>query len=564
MLIDISKVTKDFGLGKLFGPISFSINPSDRIALVGRNGCGKSTLLKMIMSKESVSSGTINIVKNVTLAMLDQTSADKHDNRVVEDILKEPFAKFVARQKTLDDMQEKMSTLSGEELDKLVYKYSEALEKFVADGGYDIEQNINYVVNGLKIDSRIRNQNYSTLSGGEKTLVQFARILLEEPNVLLLDEPTNHLDIERIEWLEGYLQKFKGACVIVSHDRYFLDKVAKRIIDLEDNGEKYEGNYSYFVKEKEAKELREFEQYKNEQKKLEQLKSAVVRLYEWGEKADNPSMFKRAKAIQKRIDEIENNGIQKPKPPRNLNINLGKSDRGSNIVFDVQDFSLIVGDKILFEDANFQMLVGDKIGIVAPNGTGKSSLIKCLLGLNQDYIGKIKMGASIKIGYLSQLLTFENEKMNILEYTIINTNQKEEGARRLLAKYNFFKNDMEKQVGSLSGGEKVRLKILCMLQNDINTFVFDEPTNHIDINTRETLEQAMSEYKGNILFVSHDRYFINSIANKILEIKDKKLKLYNGNYDDYKKALAPKVEPVIEKPKVKIKPPKIRKGGGKW
>lgn len=564
MLIDISKVTKDFCLGKLFGPISFSINPSDRIALVGRNGCGKSTLLKMIMSKESISSGTIGIGKNVTLAMLDQTSADQHDNRVVEDILKEPFAKFVARQKALDDMQERMSTLSGEELEKLVYKYSEALEKFVADGGYDIEQSINYVVNGLKIDNRIRNQNYSTLSGGEKTLVQFARILLEEPNVLLLDEPTNHLDIERIEWLEGYLQKFKGACVIVSHDRYFLDKVSKRIIDLEDNGEKYEGNYSYFVKEKEAKELREFEQYKNEQKKLEQLKSAVVRLYEWGEKADNPSMFKRAKAIQKRIDEIENNGIQKPKPSRNLNISLGKSDRGSNIVFDVQDFSLIVGDKILFEDANFQMLVGDKIGIVAPNGAGKSSLIKCLLGLNQDYIGKIKMGASIKIGYLSQLLTFENEKMDILEYTIINTNQKEEGARRLLAKYNFFKNDMDKQVGSLSGGEKVRLKILCMLQNDINTFVFDEPTNHIDITTRETLEQAMSEYKGNILFVSHDRYFINSIANKIIEIKDKKLKLYNGNYDDYKKALAPKVELVIEKPKVKIKPPKIRKGGGKW
>lgn len=563
MLIDVTKITKDYGFGKIFSPISFSLNPMDRLALVGRNGCGKSTILKMIAGKETISSGTIIVGKNLKLAMLDQTSADQHDNRIVEDILREPFGKFDERLKMLENMQAKMATLSGAELDKLVARYSDALEKFVEDGGYDIEQNINYVVNGLKIDKSLMCKDYNCLSGGEKTLVQFARILLENPDVLLLDEPTNHLDIERIEWLEGYLQKFKGALIVVSHDRYFLDRVAKIVIDVEDAGARYVGNYSNFIKCREEKELKEFEQYKNEQKKLEQLKSAVKRLYEWGEKADNPSMFRRAKAIQRRIDVLESNAIAKPKEKQDLPINLIRSERGSDIVFDISDFSLILGDKILFDNAKFQMRAGEKVAIVGKNGTGKTSLIKCIMGEYSDYMGSIKIGNSISIGYLPQLLTFESNNNTILEYVTSHTELKEEGARRLLAKFFFFKNDIDKKVGSLSGGEKVRIKIACMLENKINTFIFDEPTNHIDIFTRETLELAMSEFKGNILFVSHDRYFIDSIATKILEIKDGKLNVYNGNYSAYKSKDI--VVPVAEDlSKVKPpKPPKISKGG-KW
>ena len=560
MLIDVTKITKDYGLGDIFGCLSFSVNTGDRIALVGRNGCGKSTILKIIMGREQATTGSVNIQKNLKLSMLDQTSADQNDERIVDEILQEPFKKFEKSQKSLDDMQARMSQASGDELEKLVNKYSEALEKFINDGGYDVEQNINYVVNGLKI-SAFRKQNYSSLSGGEKTLVQFAKILLNSPDVLLLDEPTNHLDIERIEWLEDYLQKFKGAVVVVSHDRYFLDRIAKRVIDIEDNGEKYEGNYSYFVKEKEEKELREFEQYKNEQKKLEQLKEAVKRLYAWGEKADNPSMFKRAKAIQKRIDQMEENSIKKPTQRQDLNLNIKRSDRGSDIVFEMQDFSLILGEKILFEDAKFQMRNGDKIALVGANGMGKTSLIKCLLGENKDYMGTIRVGNSIKIGYLPQILEFDNEKESVLSFVTSHTDLKEEGARRLLAKYFFFKNDVEKLVGNLSGGEKVRLKIACMLENDINTFIFDEPTNHIDIFTRETLESSLSQYKGNILFVSHDRYFIDKIANGILELKDRKLHFYRGNYTDYKNKDIVVTETKTE-PK-KIKPPKISKGG-KW
>lgn len=562
MLIDVSKLTKNFGFGEIFSPLSFSVNTGDRIALVGRNGCGKSTILKMIVGVESSTSGNIVVAKNLKVAILNQTSADQKDDRIVKDILKEPFEIFEKRQKSLDAMQEKMSFLTGIELDRLVEKYSDALEKFIEDGGYDVEQNINYVVNGLKIDKKLMDKQYSTLSGGEKTLVQFAKILLCSPDVLLLDEPTNHLDIERIEWLEGYLQKFKGAVIVVSHDRYFLDKVVKVIIDVEDAGYKYVGNYSYFVKAKEEKELKEFEQYKNEQKKLEQLKSAVKRLYEWGEKSDNPTMFRRAKAIQKRIDSIEENAINKPVKKKDLPINLNRADRGSDIVFDVDNFSLILGDKIIFDDASFQMRADDKMAIVGNNGAGKTSLIKCLLGENLDYMGRIKVGNSIKIGYLSQLLEFPKTKQTVLDYVTCNTILKQEGARRLLAKYDFYSKDVEKSVNTLSGGEKVRLKIACMLENQINTFVFDEPTNHIDIYTRETLENAMKEYKGNILFVSHDRYFMDSIANKILEIKDCKLKVFAGNYSDYKQKDIPQIVEPKEKPRV-VKPPKIRKGG-KW
>lgn len=561
MLIDVTKVSKDFGFGEVFGSLSFSVNNMDRIALVGRNGCGKSTLLKIISSRETPTTGSVVIAKGLRIAMLDQTSADMHDDRIVEEILREPFAKFDARQKSLDDMQSRMTMLFGAELDKLVEKYSDALEKFVADGGYDIEQNINYVVNGLKINTRIRNQNYSTLSGGEKTLVQFARILLDNPDVLLLDEPTNHLDIERIEWLEGYIQKFKGAVIVVSHDRYFLDKIASVIIDVED-GQRYVGNYTYYVKEKENRELREFEQYKNEQKKLAELKKAVERLYAWGEKADNPSMFRRAKAIQKRIDVMEENAIKKPEKKKDLPINMRTNERGSDVVFDVQNLSLILGDKIIFDDANFQMRNGDKIALVGANGMGKTTLIKCLLGDITDYMGTIKVGNSIKLGYLPQLLTFDNEKETILEYVTNTTGYKEEPARRLLAKFDFYKNDIDKKLGSLSGGEKVRIKLACMLTQDINTFVFDEPTNHIDIFTRETLEKAMSEFKGNILFVSHDRYFIDKVANGILELSNNKLKLFRGNYTDFKNKDI-KVEDAPKVPVVKIKPPKISKGG-KW
>ena len=560
MLVDIVKVSKDFGFGEIFSSISFSVNSGDRIGLVGKNGCGKSTLLKMIMGRESYT-GQINVAKNIKIACLDQTSPDQSDDRVVEEIFKEPFADVYKKLETMHNWEQKMMTLEGRELEKLVEKYSEFQEKFIEDGGYEVENTINYIVNGLKIDSKLRSQKYDTLSGGEKTLVHFARILLENPDVLLLDEPTNHLDIERIEWLEGYLQRFKGAVIVVSHDRYFLDKVVKKIIDLEDKGEKYVGNYSYFVKEKENKELREFEQYKNEQKKIEELQKAVKRLYEWGTKSDNPAMFRRAKAIQKRIDEMQENAISKPGVRKDLPIKFQKTTRSGDVVFDIKKLSLIMGEKILLDDASAQIRVFDKCALVGKNGSGKSSLIKCIMKEIDDYMGEIYIGGSVAIGYLPQLLTFKNDSETILEYILNNTDLDRQNARKLLARFDFYSEDIDKTISKLSGGEKIRIKIACLLQNKVNTLIFDEPTNHIDIFTREILEDALKEFKGTILFVSHDRYFINNVANKILEINDQKLTLFDGNYDDYKNK--DKIEEVIETPKPQVKQTKVRKGG-KW
>ena len=561
MLLDIVKVSKDYGFGEIFSSISFSVNNGDRIALVGKNGCGKSTILKIITGREPCT-GQVIIGKNVKIACLDQTAPDQDDDRVVEEILKEPFSEVFKKLEVMRQWEEKMLTLTGNDLDRLIAKYSDYQEKFINDGGYEVETTINYVVNGLKISPNMRSQKYNTLSGGEKTLVHFARILLENPDVLLLDEPTNHLDIERIEWLENYLQRFKGAVIVVSHDRYFLDKIAKRIIDLEDKGEKYEGNYSYFMREKENKELRDFEQYKNEQKKIEELKKAVKRLYEWGMKADNPSMFRRAKAIQRRIDEMEENAVSKPGYRKDLPIKFQKSDRSGDVVFDIKKLSLILGDKILLDDASTQVRVYDKVALVGKNGTGKSSLIKCIMGEIQDYMGDIKIGGSVSIGYLPQLLTFDNDSETLVEYATNHTDLDRQHARSLLARFDFYSDDIEKTIASLSGGEKIRIKIACLLQNKVNTLIFDEPTNHIDIFTREFLEEALKDFKGTILFVSHDRYFINNVANKILEIKDNKLNIYDGNYDDYKNRDI-KIEVKKEEPKINIKPPKIRKGG-KW
>lgn len=560
MLVAINKLSKDFGFGKLFSDISFSVENGERIALVGKNGCGKSTLLRCITGKERYE-GMVTFGKGVKVAFLEQTAPDRADGRVVLDILREPFSDIFKRQRELENLAEKMCSLTGSALDKMVEKYSTLQEKFIEDGGYEVDNTINYVVGGLKIDPKLLSRDYDSLSGGEKTLVHFARILLDNPDLLLLDEPTNHLDIERIEWLENYIRRFKGGVILVSHDRYFLDKIATKIIDLEDNGTEYVGNYSHYTREKENKELREFEIFKNEQRKISELKEAVKRLYAWGEKADNPSMFRRAKAIQRRIDEMESRATAKPKNRRAIPIKFGDSKRSGDKVFNVEKLSLILGDKIIFDNASLDIRVRDKVALVGSNGAGKSSLIKCIMGEISDFDGNVSIGSSVRIGYLPQLLVFEDDRETLLDYVNRCTGLNNEQARRILARFEFFKEDIEKSVGSLSGGEKIRLRIACLLEKDVNTLIFDEPTNHIDIFTRNILEDAMKEFKGTILFVSHDRYFINKIANKIVEVSNEKLTMFDGDYDMY----THRNDIVVEEPKtiVKVRPPRISKGG-KW
>lgn len=536
--ITINNISKNFGFGKIFDNLNLTINEGEKIALIGQNGTGKSTLLKIIAGKENCDKGSIDIKKNSVIGFLEQQISDTHDNRLCRDILLSSFSNILDLKTKLENLEKEMSDcFDDKKLENLVNRYSNMQEKFLSLGGYDLDTQINYILCGLKIDKSFLNKEYSKLSGGEKTLIQFAQILLSKPDILLLDEPTNHLDIKRMEWLENYLNKFEKTVIIVSHDRYFLDKVAKSVYEIDNGkGTLFKGNYSCYCKQKEELELKIFEDYKNQQKKIASMKEAIKRLKEWGEKGDNPTMFKRANAIQKRIEMLENNDIEKPKIQKNLPINFVSQGRSSNECIVLENYNVSFSDKKIFENVNFKFFQKDKVALIGDNGSGKSTLLKSIMGEFTSYSGNIKLG-NVKIGYFEQIITFENPKQSVLDYYKEKTLENEEQCRRNLSKFYFYKDNIFKRVENLSGGEKIRLKLAVLLKKEVNMLIFDEPTNHIDILTREVLEDTLSTFKGAMIIVSHDRYFINNLATKIVEIKDFKLKSYDGNYDYYKNEL---------------------------
>ena len=358
-----------------------------------------------------------------------------------------------------------------------------------------------------------------------------AKILLSKPELLLLDEPTNHLDISRIEWLEKYIREYKGSVIIVSHDRFFLDKTIQKVIELEAGKTKiYYGNYTDFVIQKENEEVKKFQIYKVQQRKFDEMEKAIKRLKEWGKMADNPTFFRRAKAIQSNLDRLRENAIEKPKEKTEYPINFKSFGRGSNEVVKIKNLTLYAGNKQLLADSNCLILNGEKVAIIGDNGTGKSTLINEIISNSNS---SIFVGSNQKVAYLSQIIEFEDRKQSLLEHFISETGLDEVVARSVLYNFQFLKKDVLKRVGVLSGGEKLRLKLAIMLQKEINLLILDEPTNHIDIETREVLEDTLSKFKGTLIFVSHDRYFINKIANKIIEFYNHKLYTFQGNYDDY-------------------------------
>ena len=532
IILDINKVSKSFGFGKLLDSVSFSINEGERVAIVGQNGSGKSTLLKMIAKIEKVDEGTISIKKDAVVEYLEQGDvADTWKGKCI-DILKSAFEKLNNMHEHMQELESKLSsTTNAEELDVLVRQYSNLQEKFMLLGGYDIDLQINTVVNGLKIDKTLLDREFSLLSGGERTLINLAKNLLSKPDLLLLDEPTNHLDISRIEWLESYINTYKGTIIFVSHDRYFLDKVANKVVELDDGKANiYVGNYTKYLEEKENEEVKEFQIYKVQQKKIEEMEKAIKKLKEWGKMANNPTFFRRAKAIESNMNRLKAVAVEKPKETKSLPINFVATTRGSEFVIDAKNCNLIIGEKQLLIGANCQVLNKEKVAIVGDNGTGKSTFIKELLkGENSA----LKLGSNQQVGYLSQIIEFDDKKTSLLQYFIDETGLNDEISRSKLFKFQFYKQDLTKRVGSLSGGEKLRLKLAIMLQHNINFLILDEPTNHIDIETREVLEETLKDFKGTMLFVSHDRYFINKIATKILEIHNKKIYTFNGDYDYY-------------------------------
>lgn len=538
IILNIDKLSKNFGYGVLFENLSFSLNEGESISIVGPNGCGKSTILKIIAGIEKADTGSVSIKKNTTVAYLDQSASDKDDNRLVIDIFKSAFTKLNELQDKINTLQAKLSQeLSEEEANNTLIKYCNLVEEFSKQGGYDIEVTINTIIEGLRINKEIINQPYNKLSGGEKTLVQLAKSLMAKPNLFLLDEPTNHLDIERIEWLENYIKSFKGATVVVSHDRYFLDKMSNKILSLESGEPKiYVGNYTQYLEQRE----RDFEKllnlYKDQQQVIKRFESQIKYFSEMGMAKNSSTLCDRAHSLQTQLDRIKKNAIQKPKTLRKLNISFDAQRKSSKRIIESKNLCVETptGRKIL-NNTNLYIHSGDRVAIIGSNGSGKSTFIKTIMQTNNlPYTGEFFVGPSVKIGYLPQTIHFENENMNILEYFIEEISQPEKIARQILAEFQFYKDDVLKKVKNLSGGEKIRLKLASLLQQKINTLIFDEPTNHIDIPTKEVLEDALENFDGTLIFVSHDRYFINKFADKTIEFKDGNATTFVGNYDYYK------------------------------
>lgn len=538
LILDVNKLSKNFGFGQLFEDVSFSLGEGESISIVGPNGCGKSTLLKMIAGIERIDSGAVNIKKGAKVAYLDQTGSSIKDERIVQDILRDVFKELNEMEERINFLAAKMNeNLSQDEHSSVLTKYCNLLEKFALQGGYDIEVNIQTVVDGLKINKEILSKSYDKLSGGEKTLVQLAKALLLKPDLFLLDEPTNHLDIERIEWLESYIKSFRGATVIVSHDRYFLDRLSTKILALDFGVAKvYSTNYTGYLAERERDYQKQLALYNDQQQAMKRLEEQIKYFAQMGMAKNSSTMCDRAHSLQTQLERMKRNATAKPRVARKLDVGFSEERKSSKRVIEVKDLTVTLptGRKIL-DKINIQFCSGERIALIGPNGSGKSTFIKSVIGAQElDTQGEVIVGPSIKIGYLPQIIEFEDDKLTLLEYFMNEVGYPEQKCRQILAGFQFYKEDVNKRVRNLSGGEKIRVKLAELLQKKINTLIFDEPTNHIDIPTKEVLEDAISDFNGTLIFVSHDRYFINKFADKTIEFKNGKIQTFYGNYDYYK------------------------------
>lgn len=538
IILDVQNLSKNFGYGPLFENVTFSLNEGESISIVGPNGCGKSTILKMIAGLETVDNGNVFIKKRSRIAYLDQVGSSIDDPRQVYDILKEVFSDLNFMETKLNKMQERLSeSLPEDEYNKILTKYCDLQEQFMTLGGYDIDFKINEVLTGLKIDTSMLEQSYNDLSGGEKTLVQLAKSLLLKPDLLLMDEPTNHLDISRIEWLEEYIKNFKGATVIVSHDRYFLDKMSNKILSLDDISPKvYNTNYTGYLEERQRDFEKQMAEYKDQQLVIKRMEDQIKYFSEFGMYKNSSAMCDRAKVMQARLDRIKKNAIAKPTIPRKLNMGFSEDRKSSKEVIVAKNLSVLLPDnRLILDDIDIEIHAGERVALIGNNGSGKSTFIKTVMG-TQDlpFTGDVKIGPSIQIGYLPQVITFPQDNQTLLSYFGNAVGLNEQRARQILAGFHFYKEDVQKRVKNLSGGEKIRVKLAELLQQKINTLIFDEPTNHIDIPTKEVLEEAIENFDGTLIFVSHDRYFINKFADKTIEFEDGKVNSYLGGYDYYK------------------------------
>ena len=526
--ISVSNLVKEFEVGtKILDGLTFQVDTGERVGLLGPNGCGKTTLLRILTGAMDYDEGEVMIAPGKRMGLISQIPVYPA-GYTVEDVLATAF-------EPLRKMEEELARLTREMASgtdpALMSRYDKLTAAYETAGGYETDTRINKVCNGLSIPQAMREQLFESLSGGEKTRVNLARLILEDTDILLLDEPTNHLDLRATEWLEEYLGKFKGTVLTVSHDRYFLDSVVDRIIEIKvGKAEFYSGNYSFYAVEKERRYEEQLRQYEKEQAKIEQLEKAAEQLRIWAY-SGNDKIFKRAQSMEKRIERMRT--TDRPTRERKMEVRFGEREFRGDEVLTIKGLSKSFGQRALFSGVDLEVVGGERIALLGDNGTGKSTLIKILMGEEGPDEGKIRMGPTVKIGYLPQIIHFDHPERSLLDTMLYELDCTAQTARNRLASFKFRGEDVFKPVSALSGGEQSRLRLCMLMDEKINLLILDEPTNHLDIQSREWIEEAVEEYEGNLLFVSHDRYFINRFATRIWMLEGGRITDFKGSYQEF-------------------------------
>jgi len=524
--IQVRDLVKFFTIGEnLLDGVSFDIQEGERVAILGRNGCGKTTLFKILTGEMDYDEGEVYVNPNKRFGLISQIPHFP-EGYTVDDVLRSAFRNLLNIKRRMEILEREMA--SGDPA--LLREYDEISNRFLSGGGYEMDVEVDKVCNGLAITLDQRKQLFDSLSGGEKTRVNLARLLLEKTDILLLDEPTNHLDLSSVEWLESYINTFKGTVLTISHDRFFLDRVAQRVIEIVDGHcEFYSGNYSFYIDEKQARFDLQMKQYEQEQAKLKQLGFTVERMKGWG--INNRTLYRRAMSIQHRMERIKK--TERPTKEKTMKASFGEKGFSGDVVFTVKNMEKGFDGRTLFSDVNLRVQAGERIALLGDNGTGKSTFIKCLLG-EEDFYGKIQFGPTVKWGYLPQIIHFDHPERTLYDTMLYEKNCTPQMARDRLGAFLFSGEDVFKTVNTLSGGEQSRLRLCMLMDEKINLLILDEPTNHLDIASREWIEAAIEEFEGVLLFVSHDRYFIEKFAERIWVLEDGTITDHPYGYSKYR------------------------------
>ena len=542
MVINLWHVKKYYGADLVLSDVSFEIGEAEKVGLIGRNGTGKTTILQLLDRASAPDEGELFIRRGATVGLLAQVPS-AGDGATVYDVLAEGYEQVRCWEREMKEMEAKMSDpavcVDERAMQLLLNQYGQLMERFEQAGGYEMEASIRRVAAGMGIAAEQFGRPFASLSGGEKTKVGLAALLLKRPDILLLDEPTNHLDMAAIEWLEAFLESYPGVVVVVSHDRYFLDRVVGKIIEIED-GEAfvYYTNYSGYQKEKEERLLQQFADYQEQQKKIKKMQETIKQLIEWGNRANppNPGFHRRAASMQKALDRMVK--IKRPLLERRaMDLTLKQEDRSGKQVIVLDRVSKAFGDRELLRGTSALLLYGERVALMGGNGAGKSTLMKMIIGEIPHDEGEIRLGSRVDIGYLAQEESPPAEDSTVLRYFCDALAMEEGEARGELARFLFYGSDVFKRVSQLSGGEWSRLRLALLMYRKPNLLLLDEPTNHLDIDSREALEEALDSFPGTLLVISHDRYFMNRVVQKLWMLEQAELTVHLGNYEECREKL---------------------------